>query len=112
MMQFWLKSPLYDAAADGGGAGGGAGAADNSGVAKEDVAAMVNGLDKRFSKQFQTFEDTLKKLDGFAKAFGGVKPKKLAKLLARAGKGKNKGGDADGSDTGGESNNAGGDNAD
>jgi len=115
MMQFWLKHPLCDTAGDGSDAGGGAGAG-NSGLTKDDVTAMMNtmfnGLDKRFNKKFTDIETSLKGLDGIVKVFGDVKPKKLAKLLARAGK-KGKGEDDDdaaGANAGGSNGGNGNDN--
>jgi hypothetical protein len=113
MKHFWLKDPLFDAAGDGGAGGGGAGAG-NPGITKDDVTAIVtsmfNGMDKRYLKQFKDLETSLKGLDGISKAFGSVKPKKLAKLLAKASGKKSKGNADDEEEGDGSGNNGGGGN--
>lgn len=62
--------------------------AGGTGMTKEEVLAMVNGVATKTSKDFKKVQTTLDEVSNFTKAFGGMKPKKLAKALAKLGKGK------------------------
>jgi len=87
--RFASGGPLFDVATDGGAGGGGGtgtGAGSSSGITKEEVQAMLNGMNKDTLKQIRKIEATVGPLAKLAEIFEGVKPKKLAKLLKAAGK--------------------------
>ena len=63
--------------------------AENEGAITPEILAAIeavvnktfNGYDARAKKEAKRFEPIMAKLDSFEKVFGGMKPKKLAKLL-------------------------------
>jgi hypothetical protein len=57
-----------------------------AGMSKEDITEMLNGLDKKQKKENEKLQQSLDSLGGFAKAFEGIKPKKLMKAMKKMGK--------------------------
>lgn len=72
------------------------------GMSKSDITDMLNGLDKKQSKEMKKLAEAVEGLGGFAKVFDGMKPKKLAKALNKLAKGKKAGKGDDGTPTGGK----------
>lgn len=69
MKNFWWMGPLRDAAGDGGdGGGSGAGSDKSGGLTLDQIAKLMddklNGLDKRYAKQFRDIGDKLKPKEG------------------------------------------------
>lgn len=72
LIRFWLRSPLFEAAADGAGSGGGDGAgAGNSGAASFDPVAFKAEMISEFNKTINGFGKTLK--NDFNKAIEGLR---------------------------------------
>jgi hypothetical protein len=57
-----------------------------SGMSKDEITEMFNGLDKKQKKENEKLQQSLDSLGGFAKAFEGIKPKKLMKAMKKMGK--------------------------